>query len=60
MNINKLVQQEADLSRQLVAAQKSGNVDEIERIEAELYEVQDQIEDLAQDEYDDKHARGWN
>lgn len=57
--LTRLMQQEAQLARELAAARKANNIKLIEELEDKLDLLQDDIEDATQDEYEDKRTRDW-
>lgn len=59
MSINKLIQRIRQTSKELQQARDVNDTDEIERLEDELYELEEQLEEEQQNEYDDNHQHGW-
>lgn len=55
----KLIQRIRETAKALQAARDAGNEEEIERLEDELYYLEDELEAIDQDEYNDKHQHGW-
>ncbi len=59
MSINKLVQRIKELSKALQNAHDAGDVELIETLEDELYELEEELENEQASEYDEKHTHGW-
>ena len=53
-------QQLSQLSRELVQAQNAGDIEEIERLEEEIHQIEEELAAGELDEYDERHGgRGW-
>lgn len=59
MSINKLIQRIRQTSKALQNARDEGDEETIERLEDELYELEEELEAEQQNEYDDNHQHGW-
>lgn len=55
-----LLERLKDLTQKLVEATHDGDQQLIEDLQDEIWELEDQIEDSAKDEYDDNHYKSWN
>jgi hypothetical protein len=58
-NLNNLQARLVTLSKQLAAARAAGDVELEEDIEDTIADVEDEIEGILLDEYDDKHDAQW-
>lgn len=56
----RLLQNIQEATKRLVAARESGDEDAILDIEDELFELEDMLEAVQEDEYNEKHQHGWN
>lgn len=59
MSITKLVQRIKETSQALQHARDLHDVELIETLEDELYELEEQLEDEQDDDYADKHSHRW-
>ena len=59
MSIIKLVQRIKELSKALQNAHDANDVDLIESLEDELYELEEELENEQEQEYDENHGHGW-
>lgn len=59
MSINRLIQRIRQTSKELQQARDEGDTEAIERLEDELYELEEELENEQQNEYDDNHQHGW-
>ena len=55
----KLIQRIRETAKALQAARNADDIDEIERLEDELYYLEEELEAAAQDEYNDRHQHDW-
>lgn len=55
----KLIQRIRETAKALQAAREADDIDEIERLEDELYYLEEELEAVDQDDYNDKHQHGW-
>lgn len=55
----KLIQRIRETAKALQAARDADDIDEIERLEDELYYLEEELEAVDQDDYNDKHQHGW-
>jgi len=60
MSINKLIQRIRQTSKELQQARNEGDSEAIERLEDELYELEEELEAEQQSEYDDNHQHDWS
>ena len=59
MSINRLIQRIRQASKELQQARDDGDTEAIERLEDEIFELEEELESEQQNEYDDKHQHGW-
>lgn len=59
MSINRLIQRIRQTSKELQQARDDGDIEAIERLEDEIFELEEELESEQQNEYDDKHQHGW-
>lgn len=55
----KLIQRIRETAMALQNARDVGDTEEVERLEDELYELEEQLEEDEDNEYQDKHQHGW-
>lgn len=55
----KLIQRIRETAKALQAARDADDIDEIERLEDELYYLEEELEAVDQDDYNDKRQHGW-
>lgn len=48
-----------EVSKALQAAKDEDDVEAIEELEDELYELEEELEEEQNSDYDDKHNHGW-
>jgi hypothetical protein len=58
-NLNNLQARLVTLSKQLTQARADGDVELVEDIEDTIADVEDEIEGMLLDDYDDKHGAQW-
>jgi len=58
-NLNNLQARLITLSKQLTEARAAGDVELVEDIEDTIADVEDEIEGMLLDDYDDKHGAQW-
>lgn len=59
MSTIKLMQRIKEVSKALQAARDEDDVEAIEELEDELYELEEELEEEQNSDYDDKHNHGW-
>ena len=56
----KLIQRIRETAKALQKARETEDQDAIEALEDELYELEEELEEMQANEYSDKHQHGWN
>lgn len=56
----KLIQRIRETAKALQNARDAGDQDAVDALEDELYELEEELEDGQQDDYNDKHQHGWH
>lgn len=56
----KLLQRIRETAKALQTARDDNDIEEIERLEDELYDLEEELETQQQNDYLDKHQHGWN
>jgi hypothetical protein len=60
MNLKNLTNRLRELSARLTEARQVEDQDLIDELEAEIADVEEQIEVVTEQEYDDHHNKDWN
>lgn len=58
-NTINLIQRIRDASFALQQAKDAGNIELAEQLEDELFELEEELEDEQNAEYEDRHSHGW-
>lgn len=59
MSAIKLIQRIRAVAKALQGARDAEDLERIEALEDELFNLEEQLEDEQQSDYDDKHQHGW-
>lgn len=59
MSVTRLIQRIRETTKELQRARDLNDQELVERLEDELYDLEDELEEAQQNEYDDHHNKEW-